>query len=161
MTVCRCGCGNETAPRRKYFADHYSGSNHPLWKGGMSLTKKGYRIYRHSRFAKGVFEHVMIAEKALGRSLPKGVEVHHVNENRADNTPGNLVLCQDHAYHMLLQRRTRALNACGNADWLKCKICKQYDDPKNLRQYNDGSPNRVRAMHRACVAKQSAKRKAA
>lgn len=76
--------------------------------------------------------HILIAEKALGYHLPSGVHVHHVNENTLDNSPGNLVVCPDAAYHMLLHRRTDALNACGNANWRKCGFCKQYDDPVNL-----------------------------
>ena len=76
--------------------------------------------------------HILMAERVLGRPLPDGAHVHHVNENSMDNTPSNLVICPDAAYHKLLHRRTDALNACGNADWRKCCHCKQYDDPKNL-----------------------------
>ena len=76
-----------------------------------------------------VCEHILIAEKALGKPLPKGAEVHHYGK-RNDNT--KLVICQDHAYHMLLHRRMRAIEACGYASWRKCLFCKQYDKPENL-----------------------------
>jgi len=81
------------------------------------------------------FTHVVMAEKALGRHLPKGVQVHHVDENRLNNDPNNLVICPDQAYHALLHQRADALDACGHTHWRKCKYCKQWDDPKNLRIY--------------------------
>lgn len=75
-------------------------------------------------------EHIVLAEKALGKSMPMGAEVHHVND-KLDNS--SLVLCQDRKYHYLLHRRSKALKACGHASWLKCQFCKSYDDPKNLK----------------------------
>lgn len=45
------------------------------------------------------------AVQALGRPLPKGSELHHVDgSHRAD---ASLVICQDRAYHNLLHARTR------------------------------------------------------
>lgn len=77
-------------------------------------------------------EHRQIVEEVLGRKLPSRVEVHHVDGGFLNNAKTNLVVCQDRAYHMLLHRRTRALDECGNANWRKCPFCKKYDDPVDM-----------------------------
>jgi hypothetical protein len=74
-----------------------------------------------------VLEHIHLASAALGRPLPKGAEIHHVNEITDDNTPGNLVLCPDRAYHKLLHSRMRALAGCGNANYRPCQICRKWE----------------------------------
>lgn len=88
-----------------------------------------------------LFAHRLIAEKALGKTLPTGVVVHH-------HTPHQLVVCQDDAYHKLLHLRTRALYASGHASWRKCQFCKQWDDPVNLFL----NARHRHSYHRACNA---------
>jgi len=92
--------------------------------------------------------HVLIAEKALGKVLPKGAEVHHVDEDKSNNEPTNLVICPSRAYHMLLHMRARALKACGNANFRKCRHCQKYDSLENLNI----TPSK-QAYHKACAAK--------
>jgi hypothetical protein len=67
-------------------------------KLGYSYTgKKGYRFVRdgngHERL-----EHVVIAERVLGRHLRKNEHVHHLNMNPSDNRNSNLLIC-DAQYH--------------------------------------------------------------
>lgn len=56
----------------------------------------------------------IVAEQALGCPLPPGAEVHHVDGNRRNDVPSNLVICQDHGYHLLLHRRATVVKRGGN-----------------------------------------------
>lgn len=103
----------------------------PLGSG--TPNNKGY--WMHEINGRNVLRHVLIAEQALGKRLPKGAQVHHVDEDRSNDRNDNLVICPNASYHQLLHRRQRALDACGNANWRKCHICKQYDAPSRLRFY--------------------------
>jgi hypothetical protein len=71
------------------------------------LHEQGYIMIWDGK--KYVMEHVLLAEQALGRKLPPGAVVHHMNEDPADNlTPLNLVICPDQAYHLLIHRLMKA-----------------------------------------------------
>src|SRR5258708_16067 len=94
------------------------------------ITYDGYLSMSFEGIRKPV--HVWAAELALGKPLPKDAEVHYINGDKLDNRPGNLVVCPNATYHWLLERRTRALKACGHANWIQCRLCKTYDDPINL-----------------------------
>lgn len=112
-----------------------------------TLSCNGY--HQVTRNGKTVLAHVEIAERALGRRLPPGACVHHVNENKLDNRPTNLVICPSDAYHKLIHLRTRALAACGNADFRRCYFCKTYDDPQVMRLYASNGA----AYHDTCRTK--------
>ena len=153
---CQCGCGQKTKivkeKPRKYLANHscrMSGENSLNWKNGTIITWHGYKkVYypNHPRAHNNyVLEHVLSAEKALGKPLPSKAEIHHANGSR---NSGTIIICQDRAYHMLLHQRERAYKTCGRAEWLKCQYCKQYDSPKNMYNY----PSKNRGFHRKCHA---------
>lgn len=148
---CHCGCGGKTnisrwanrdlkkGEPRKFIGRHGSiGKNNAMWTGGKYVSPQGYVfIYApsHPRASanKGyVMEHILVVEKGIGRYLEGPELVHHCNRDKKDNSPSNLVLCPDQAYHLMLHARIRALEACGHADWRKCKHCKTYDKLTNL-----------------------------
>ena len=110
------------------------------------LEPSGYVQFRAENGGKGKRGHVLAAERALGKTLPIGSRVHHVNGVKHDNRPSNLVICPSEAYHRLIHKRQDAMNACGNAEWLKCPFCKKYDAPENLYLSKDGRQHR----HRHC-----------
>lgn len=118
----------------------------PLSKNGPKHRGDGY--VGHNVNGQTKLEHILVAERALGGPLPPAAQVHHWDRNRSNNTPSNLVICPDQAYHRLLHRRMAAMEACGNPNWMYCVLCKRYDDPTKLYQ----SPNRMHAYHRSCSA---------
>lgn len=121
-----------------------------------SITSNGYRKLSVKRDGTHVqqYEHILIVERIIGRRLPDGAEVHHVNEIKTDNRNTNLVVCPSHDYHALLHRRAAAYDACGHPDWRKCVYCRQYDDPANLT----GSVVSGSKHHRECLRQYSAER---
>lgn len=93
----------------------------------MTMHKMVYRP-SHPKASKSgdVYEHVIVAERALGRFMPAGSEIHHVDGNPRNNAASNLVICQDKAYHKLLHARTRVVRAGGNPNTQKiCGYCRE------------------------------------
>ena len=85
-----------------------------------------------------VNEHVLVAEHAFGRFLPPKAEVHHVDRNRQNNSPGNLVICENKKYHRLLHAREDRLNDTGSLAIRRCCHC---HEPKELKDFNSNSQN--------------------
>ena len=116
-----------------------------MGKGSGTIKDNGYKAISKNGTLK--YEHVLVAERALGQSLPGGAEVHHIDGDKQNNKPSNLIVCNDRAYHMLIHTRTRALDSCGNADYRKCFICGRYDDPEIMLEYPT-SDNSWRYRHK-------------
>lgn len=92
-----------------------------------------------------VYEHILVAEEKLGRPLNPGECVHHIDENKKNNSPSNLMVFKtnsDHAkYHtgceaILLDDGTYVCNSdiiyIDKKPYRICPICKkQYMSPKS------------------------------
>ncbi len=93
-------------------------------------------------------EHVLIAERALGAYLPAGAEVHHVDGDGRNNTPSNLVICQDKAYHKLLHCRASVVRAGGNPNTEK--MCGHCERPKPFSAFNRSIDNKTYGLYSLC-----------
>lgn len=76
------------------------------WKGGKRLSSHGYALIympTHPNSDKDgyMYEHRLVAGKALGRLLRKNERIHHINEIRSDNRNCNLLVCLN-GYHQWL-----------------------------------------------------------
>ena len=84
--------------------EKYIGEKCPSWKGGRRVNHNGYiqvRVNNHPRSVNGyVFEHILIAEAMIVRGLMPGEVVHHIDGDRSDNTPTNLMVFRTDSDHI-------------------------------------------------------------
>ena len=113
---CACGCGQVTrvATKNDRWAKQTKGVRlkyvpRHQWRNRPQVHVVGRYPKRGRRNA-----HIVIAETVIGKPLPKGAEVHHVDGDGYNNAHANLVICQDSAYHKLLHVRARVLKAGGD-----------------------------------------------
>lgn len=140
---------------KKHYEAHQRGNNLGVEatyanriKGTGSISTLGYKV--HTVMGNVIYEHRMLAEKILGRPLKTKERVHHINKIRSDNRPENLVICPDDAYHKLLHLRQEAYDCCGNADWRRCKHCREYSALTKL--LNVASSKYPQYAHSSCHA---------
>jgi len=87
------------------------GAAHPNWRGGVTIDKWGYRLMYAPHRQKAhpyTYEHVLVAEQKIGRRLQRNEHVHHLNGNKLDNSPNNLLVCTA-SEHRALHRQLESL----------------------------------------------------
>ena len=79
------------------------GKEHYRWNGGKKINQEGYRLIKckeHPRKQNGyVMEHTLIMENHLGRFLDNEEIVHHIDNNKLNNSINNLMLFPNTTEH--------------------------------------------------------------
>lgn len=131
MNTCECGCGQITpiTQRSNTRNGHVKGLPRRFVLGHNSRTGKATKATKYlakKHRGRRMLAHVVIAEAALGRPLPSGAQVHHVDGNKFNNANSNLVICQNQKYHRLLHVRQRVLMAGGDPNTQRiCTTCQR------------------------------------
>ena len=156
---------NPSTGTEKKLPDHTlrAGGNRRPYKGN-SYKRINIPGHPNANNSNTLGMHVYLAAKALGKPLPKGAEVHH---HDGGVNGGQLVICQDHGYHMLLHARKRAYEATGDPEKRRCRYCKKWDDVNNMDSYYHptrqpgGVFRHAECLNRYCRERYAIRRKSA
>lgn len=169
---CQCGCGEKTIVSdrtktsegrikgqpvkflrghvlRKFFGP---GAKSASWKGGKSIRHGYVTLYdESSKWAYPfIYEHIKVMQEFLGRELLPDEVVHHINLTKTDNRVENLIVVTNQE-HKHIHQSIKRYEACGNANFRKCRFCGGYDNPINMaeRKTKKGA---LTYNHRSCEA---------
>ena len=85
-------------------SEQQQGKGSSNWKGGRRIKSNGYvELYMTSHpkanKRKCIYEHQYVAEQMIGRLLKDNEVVHHIDRNKSNNDPSNLVIMtkQEHS----------------------------------------------------------------
>lgn len=159
IVLCECGCGQPApiATQNNAARGYVKGQPQRFIRGHAAKrlsTGKYLHVYRPSRAGHVLNAHIAVAETALGKPLPSGADVHHVDGNARNNSGSNLVICQDRAYHMLLHVRTRVRQAGGNPN--TDRLCTTCMRPQAFGAFHKDSANLSNGLRPKCRACQKA-----
>lgn len=95
---------------------------HPRYKTGRTLTKEGY-VKLSMGGGKQRYEHRVVAEAMLGRPLSPREQVHHLNGDKGDNRPANLLVLGIREHALLHEEHHFAPIARWSRDHERCVAC--------------------------------------
>lgn len=110
--------------------------NHPSWSGGRRIRQDGYiEIHmpnHHRARANGyVFEHIVVLEEKLGRKLSANEQCHHIDGNKQNNNPENLISLNIKEHSLETSRIRRQKNTFSCLQCGKEVYRKPYEQRKN------------------------------
>jgi YHS domain-containing protein len=99
----------------KCLGEFQKGENNPAYTGGKHILKTGYYVIikpDHPQCdTRGyVLEHRFVMECKLGRYLNKGECVHHIDGNKTNNDPSNLMLFKSQSEHIKYHSKLKKEN---------------------------------------------------
>lgn len=109
----------EEETRDKVAASICVESMHPVWDAAKRyMTSSGYWILNLYLPTKGItiskLEHILIWERWHRKEVTKGWDIHHINEDRTNNDPANLIALPKRLHReMHVQLRHLRLQYCG------------------------------------------------
>lgn len=88
---------------RERYPEGRFGKNASNWRGGRRKMKSGYVMvympeHPRAKNSGAVFEHIVVAEKKIGRPIYMNEVVHHINHVKDDNRPENLEVMERGAH---------------------------------------------------------------
>lgn len=94
--ISKSGIGrNMSEATKKKLSESISGSKNAQWKGGMAMSVSGYLGFTNSKANgehAGKLLHQIIAQWKYGRAIGDDEHVHHIDGNKLNNNPENLVI---------------------------------------------------------------------
>jgi len=114
-------------------------------KGTFTISSHGYKVI--TKNGEQVYSHIVKAEKALGKSLPKGAVVSFVGSEKDNTEKQNIVICENKAYSVYIKKREEALEATGNPRMRRCNTCGDWDFPQNMYCYFRSAKTGYRFKH--------------
>ena len=104
------------------------------FNGGVCIVNETYRWVYNKDHARAnndgyVYEHIIIAEQKLGRLLTSEEVVHHIDHNRKNNKPENLMVFRTNSDHIKYHHGAEAhldgdVFVCESSNKI-CPVCNQ------------------------------------
>jgi len=127
------------------------GAGNHTWKGGRVIEPRGYVLIRvgvghHLADVRGyAYEHRLVAEKKLGRSLLPDEIAHHDDEHKSNNEPNNIEPVTRAEHRKLHRKLDKGLRDPGEPNPKVTCACEC--GASFLRFDNSGRPRRFISGH--------------